>query len=62
MKATYLKPTTEEILLSSQPIMIGASADGKKILEDGGGTSSSGITEGDSRRNYSVWDDEGEDF
>lgn len=63
MKAIYLKPTTEEICISSPAIMITASdGTGKKIAEDGGGTGESGITEGDSRRRYSVWDDEGEDF
>ena len=58
MKATYLKPTLEEILLSSQAIMISASGDGTKLVEDGGGTNEGGITEGDARRHRSVWDDE----
>ena len=57
MKATYLKPETEVTLLSSEAIMIGASADGEKFLESGGGTSDSNITAGDSRSG-SVWDDE----
>lgn len=58
MKATYLKPTTEEFILSSSVIMIGASdGNGNKLVEDGGGTSEGGISEGDARRHRSVWDD-----
>lgn len=57
MKTTYLKPITEIVLISSGAIMIGASGEGKKILEDGGNTSTGNVNEGDSRR-FSVWDDE----
>lgn len=60
MKTTYLKPTTEIVLISSGAIMIGASGEGKKILEDGGNTSTGSVTEGDSRR-FSIWDDEEEE-
>lgn len=57
MKKTYLKPTTDEILISSSVIMITASGDGQQIVDDGGNTSGSGITEGDSRGGF-LWDDE----
>ena len=59
MKKTYLKPATEEILISSKTIMITASGDGQRIVDDGGTTSDENITEGDSRRRYqNVWDEE----
>ena len=59
MKATYLKPTTEEILISSAAIMITASGgDGDLNIGDGGGTGDSGVTEGDARLRYDVWEDE----
>ena len=57
MKKSYLKPATEEELLSSDNLMITASGDGEKIVEYGGSTDNEGITEGDSRRR-TVWDDE----
>lgn len=60
MKKTYLKPATEEILISSKAIMITASGDGERIVEDGGTTSENEITEGDARRR-TVWDDEEEE-
>ena len=50
MKKIYLKPTTEEFLIASGAIMITASGEGEKIVDDGGDTSSEGITTGDSRR------------
>lgn len=54
-----MKPTTEEILLSSHAIMITVSGDGEQIVGDGGETGGEGgPTEGDSRRRFSVWDDE----
>lgn len=58
MKAIYLKPTTEETRLTSESVMISASADGENFIEDGGTTSGGGITEGDSRGHRSIWDDE----
>ena len=58
MKAKYLKPTTEEILLSSHAIMLTISGDGEPIGGNGGGTGDGNITEGDSRRHFSVWGDE----
>lgn len=60
MKAIYLKPTTEEILISSTAIMITVSGDGQQIVENGGNTGDGDnpITSGDSRRQRSVWDDE----
>jgi len=58
MKTTYLKPTTDEIRLTSGSVMISASADGENFIEDGGTTSEGGITEGESRGSRSIWDDE----
>lgn len=58
MKTTYLKPTTDEIRLTSGAVMITASADGENFIEDGGTTSQGGITEGDSRGSRGIWDDE----
>jgi len=60
MKKTYLQPATEEIFLTVGNIMITASADGKKIVEDGGNTDGI-ITEGDSRRS-TVWGEEEEEW
>lgn len=57
MKKTYIMPTAEEILLSSTAIMITGSGGGEQIVGDGGDTETAGITEGDSRRHRSVWDD-----
>lgn len=58
MKAKYIKPSiTEDLLLSDEDFMLVVSGDGKPIVEEGGSTSGSGITEGDSRR-FNVWDDE----
>lgn len=61
MKAKYIKPyITEDLLLSDEDLMItvsGGQGEGKPIVEDGGSTSGSGITEGDSRL-FNVWDDE----
>ena len=57
MKAIYLKPETDVTLLSSEAIMISASGDGTKLVEDGGSTSENSITEADSRHR-SIWDDE----
>lgn len=59
MKATYLKPTTEEILINTPALMLTISGDGEKIVGDGGETGGEGgPTEGDSRRNFSIWDEE----
>lgn len=60
MKTTYLKPNTEIVLLNTAPIMLQASGEGEKILDNGGNTSGVGITEGDSRR-FSVWGDDEEE-
>lgn len=65
MKATYLKPTTEMLFLSSSVVMITASDGTSKLVEDGGNTSTGDngnpITEGDSRRTYNVWEEEEEE-
>lgn len=59
MKAKYIKPCiTEDFLLSDEDLMINVVSDGgTTTVPDGGSTSGSGITEGDSRR-FNVWDDE----
>ena len=57
MKTLYVKPETVVVLLSTDNIMIGASAEGQTIVEDGGSTSGSSITTADSRRG-GIWDDE----
>jgi hypothetical protein len=57
MKAKYLKPTAEDLLLTIDDLMITVSGNADKIVEDGGSTSEGGIIEGDARR-YNVWDDE----
>ena len=57
MKAIYQKPTMEMELMISDEIMIAASADGF-IIPGGGNTSDFGITEGDSRRHNSIWDED----
>ena len=57
MKAIYQKPTLEIEQMISDEVMIGASADGENI-EGGGTTSEGGITEGDSRYHFGLWDDE----
>ena len=61
MKATYLKPTTKVVLLTIGNIMITASGNGKKIVDNGGNTGDYNITEADSRRRQDVWDDEEEE-
>lgn len=62
MKKTYLIPSTDVVLVSSSAIMITASdGTGQKIVDDGGDTSTEGITEGDSRRHINVWGDEEEE-
>ncbi len=58
MKATYFKPTTEEFLVSSEAIMITGSNGGQNIIDEGKSTSEENITQGDARRQRSVWDDE----
>lgn len=50
MKKIYLKPATEEFLIASGAIMITASGEGEKIVDDGGDTDTGGVTTGDSRR------------
>ena len=57
MKAKYLKPTTECLPYSIDELMITASADGQKIVEDGGTTNGT-VTEGDARELRNIWDDE----
>ena len=57
MKKTYLKPTADLNLIYSEAIMITVSGEGQQIVDDGGSTSGSGITEGDSRGGF-IWDDE----
>jgi len=57
MKTLYVKPETAVVLLSTEAVMIGASAGGQRIVEDGGSTSGSSITTADSRGS-SLWDDE----
>ena len=63
MKKTYLIPSTDVVLVSSSAIMITVSdGKGKKIVDDGGNTSTDGITEGDARRRRTVWDDDEEEY
>jgi hypothetical protein len=59
MKAKYLKPCiNEDVLLCEEDLMLTASGDGTKIVEDGGSTEGK-VTEGDARSyRRSVWDDE----
>ena len=58
MKAKYIKPSiTEDLLLSDEDFMLVVSGDGKPIVEEGGSTSGSGVTEGDSRP-FKVWSDD----
>lgn len=61
MKAKYLKPTTEINLLDSPAIMLSGSGEGLN-MENGGSTSGSGITSGDSRQGGSLWDDEDDEW
>jgi hypothetical protein len=58
MKKIYLKPTTEEFLINSAPLMITASGDGERIVDDGGSTGENQIIEADSRRRRDIWEDE----
>ena len=58
MKAKYLKPTAKDILLSIDDLMLTISGNGETIVDDGGTTSGSGITQGDSRRHYRAWEEE----
>ena len=59
MKAIYQKPTIKDDEFSLEAIMISTSNGGQTLVEDGGGTSGSGITSGDSR----AWDwDDDDDF
>jgi len=60
MKAKYLKPTAEDLLLTDD-LMISASADGNAIVSEGGDTDTEGITVADARHN-SVWDEEEENW
>lgn len=59
MKAKYIKPCiTEDFLLSDEDLMINVVSDGgTTTVPDGGNTSESGITEGDSRP-FKVWSDD----
>ena len=56
MKAKYQKPTIKDAEFSLEAIMITGSNGSEKFIEDGGGTSTGGITSGDSRA-WS-WDDD----
>ena len=48
MKKTYFKPEVEVVLtMPVRNYLIGASANGASIIEDGGNTQDAGITEGD---------------
>jgi hypothetical protein len=62
MKATYLKPTIGYIEVTLFAILITASANGERLLGEGGNASDGSVTTSDSRRLWDDDEDEDDDF